>query len=173
MIEAAILVIFPFCMIYAAASDMLSMTISNRVPLLLVGTFLVVAPLSGMGWTDLSWHLVAGLVVLAFGFAMFAIRAMGGGDAKLMASTALWFGFRNELLDYLVTSALLGAVLTLMLISFRKSPLATLASQNALLKHMADQKAGIPYGIALGAGALVTFPNSPLGAWALSSLSLR
>ena len=48
MIEAAILVVFPFAMLHAAISDLLSMTILNRVSLLLVGTFMIVAPLTGM-----------------------------------------------------------------------------------------------------------------------------
>ena len=32
MLEALIFVVFPFCMLFAAISDMLSMTIANRVP---------------------------------------------------------------------------------------------------------------------------------------------
>ena len=49
MLEAAILVVFPFSMLHAAISDMLSMTIVNRVSLVLIGTFAIVAPLTGMG----------------------------------------------------------------------------------------------------------------------------
>ena len=47
MLEAAILVVFPFAMVHAAISDMLSMTILNRVSLMLIGTFAIVAPLTG------------------------------------------------------------------------------------------------------------------------------
>ena len=36
MLEALIFVVFPFCMVFAALSDMLSMTIATRVPLLLI-----------------------------------------------------------------------------------------------------------------------------------------
>ena len=48
MIEAVILVVFPFAMLHAAISDMLSMTIINRVSLLLIVAFLLVAPATGM-----------------------------------------------------------------------------------------------------------------------------
>ena len=47
---------------------------------------------------------------------------IGGGDAKLAAATALWFGFAH-LLDYLIYASLFGGVLTLVLIQFRKLPL--------------------------------------------------
>jgi hypothetical protein len=92
MIEAAILVIFPFCMVHAALSDAVSMTIANRLSLLLAGSFLVLAPLSGMDWTTIGWHLAAGALVLSVTFTIFAIGGMGGGDAKLLAATALWMG---------------------------------------------------------------------------------
>ncbi|HEU4986579.1 MAG TPA: peptidase, partial [Rhizobiaceae bacterium] len=48
MLEAAILVIFPFCMVFAAVSDLLSMTIANRVSIILMAAFAAVAPMSGM-----------------------------------------------------------------------------------------------------------------------------
>ena len=60
MLEALIFVVFPFCMVFAAVSDTLSMTIANRVPLLLLAVFALVAPLTGMGWADYGWHFAAG-----------------------------------------------------------------------------------------------------------------
>ena len=60
MLEALIFVVFPFCMVFAAVSDMLSMTIANRVSVLLVATFAVVAPLTGMDWAVYGWHFAAG-----------------------------------------------------------------------------------------------------------------
>src|SRR5262245_60400744 len=104
VLEALIFVVFPFCMVFAAVSDMLSMTIANRVSVVLVATFAVVAPLTGMDWVSYGWHFVAAFVVLAVTFLMFAIGGMGGGDAKLMSATALWMGFTLNLLGYLVTS---------------------------------------------------------------------
>jgi|APFEC2959095136_1045048.scaffolds.fasta_scaffold00201_7 prepilin peptidase CpaA len=171
MLQALIFVVFPFCMVYAAVSDMLSMTIANRVSVILVATFLVVAPLTGMAWSDFAWHLAAFGAVLAVTFSLFAMGGMGGGDAKLMASTALFMGFGTQLAQYLVISAFLGGMLTLALLLYRRSALAVYTNQNMFMRHFADEDVGIPYGIALGAGGLLVYPSSPLVVWALGQLS--
>ncbi len=171
MLEALIFVVFPFCMLFAAISDMLSMTIANRVPLLLAGVFLVVAPLTGMDWAAFAWHLAAGSLVLCVTFGLFAMGGMGGGDAKLLAATALWLGFGFCLVQYLVASAILGGFLTLGILASRKSTLAVFTSHSVFLRHFADEKTGVPYGIALGIGGLLTYPDSPLMLWALERLS--
>lgn len=167
MLVAAIFIVFPFCMAYAAISDMLSMTIANRVSLLLVATFLIIAPLTGMTWSDYGWHLAAGVVVLSVTFTLFAIGGMGGGDAKLLAATALWMGFGQELMQYLVYSAALGGLLTMLILVYRRSPLSVYTGQNIFLRNLADRDVGIPYGIALGLGGIATYPNTALVQWAL------
>ena len=171
MLEAVIFVVFPFCMLFAAISDMLSMTIANRVPVLLLATFAVVAPLTGMDWATYGWHFAAGGLVLAITFGLFALGGMGGGDAKLLAGTAVWMGLNIHLMEYLVTSTIIGGVLTLAILIYRKSPLAAYTGHNRLLRHFADETVGVPYGIALGLGGLITFPDSPLMAWALERLA--
>jgi prepilin peptidase CpaA len=171
MIEALIFVVFPFCMVFAAVSDMLSMTIANRVSVILVATFAVVAPFTGMDWATYGMHFAAGALVLAVTFALFAMGGMGGGDAKLMAATAVFMGVNMQLAEYLVISAFLGGVLTIALLSYRKSALAVFTSRNVFLRHFANQDVGVPYGIALGAGGLLTYPESPLMVWALQRLA--
>jgi prepilin peptidase CpaA len=171
MLEAAIFVVFPFCMAFAAVSDLLSMTIANRVSLLLVVTFAVVAPLTGMEWSVYGWHFVAAGLVLLVTFSLFAIGGMGGGDAKLMTATALWMGFSIELVQYLVAGAFIGGMLTFAILSYRRSALAVFTSHNMFLRYFADPKAGIPYGVALGAAGLILFPHTPLMQWALGQFS--
>ena len=39
------------------------------------------------------WGLGAGAVMLIAGFALFAAGIFGGGDAKLLAASAVWFGW--------------------------------------------------------------------------------
>ncbi len=171
MPEALIFVVFPFCMVFAALSDLLSMTIANRVSLLLAGTFVVLAPLTGMDLASIGWHLAAFAVVLLVAFGIFAIGGMGGGDAKLLAATSLWMGFGVPLISYLVTSAFIGGALTLFILFFRSSGLAVLASGNPFLRNLCDPRVGVPYGVALGMGGLLTYPGSPLMAWALERLA--
>lgn len=170
MLEALIFVIFPFCMVFAAISDMVSMTIANRVPIILAAAFMIVAPLTGMDWTLYGWHVLAGALVLAVTFCLFAIGGMGGGDAKLLAATALWMGFSIELMQYLVYAALLGGVLTVLLILYRGSALAVFTGGNLFLRYFADKKAGVPYGVALGLAGLIVYPSTALMQWALARL---
>jgi prepilin peptidase CpaA len=159
ILDIARLLLFPALMAFAAASDLFTMTISNRVSLALLGGFLGLAVLSGMGLHDILLHAGAGAAVLAVAFACFAFGWIGGGDAKLAAAAALWFGFAH-LLDYLVYASLFGGALTLLLLQFRQWPLPySLGSQAWLLKlHAKDT--GIPYGIALAIGALMIYPET-------------
>ncbi|MFC3220594.1 prepilin peptidase [Tianweitania populi] len=164
------LTIFPSLMLIAAVSDILTMRIRNRVSVVLVLAFALLAPFTDMIWKDYCWHLGSAGCVLIACFGLFALGAMGGGDAKMLAATACWMGPGVALAQYLVWSAFLGGLLTLALLALRYSPLASAASNTRLLRHVADRKAGIPYGIALGAAGLMAFPSSPLGAWALAQM---
>ena len=105
MIEAIKLLLYPAMMAFAASSDLLTMTIPNRVSLIMVGGFLVLALATGMSLEQIAWHFAAGLMVLVIAFAFFARGWIGGGDAKLAAATALWFGF-----DHLLPYALYGSI---------------------------------------------------------------
>jgi prepilin peptidase CpaA len=170
ILDAARLMFFPALMAFAAASDLFTMTISNRVPLALTAGFLALAFASGMAAPDILMHLAAGATVLVAAFVCFAFGWIGGGDAKVAAGAALWFGFAH-LLNYLVYASLFGGVLTLILLQFRQWPLPyALAGQPWLLKLHAKES-GIPYGIALAVGALVIYPETEwIGAVDLSHL---
>lgn len=170
MLEALIFVVFPFCMVYAMVSDILSMTIANRVPVLLAATFAVVAPLTGMDMATYAMHFAAGGLVLGVTFVLFALRAMGGGDAKLLAATALWMGFSLELMQYLVQAAILGGVLTIGVLIYRGSVAAMFTGDMAFTRHLANKNVGIPYGIALGAAGLMVYPSTQLMQWAINCI---
>lgn len=171
MLEAAIFVVFPLCLAFAAVSDLLSMTIANRVSLILVVSFAIIAPLTGMDWQTYGLHFSAMALVLAVTFALFAIGGMGGGDAKLLAATALWMGFGMPLATYVVLSAAFGGALTIAILAFRNSPLRYMVANNPLLRNIADTSVGIPYGIALAMGGFAAFPQSPLAVWAFARMA--
>jgi prepilin peptidase CpaA len=170
MLVLLILVIFCGCMLYAAVNDMLSMTIANRIPVLLAATFPVVAWLAGMDVMTIGLHMAVGVGMLFLTFALFVAGAMGGGDAKLIAATSVWFGLSLALAQYLVWSAMLGGLLTLILIIYRATPLAPAMAHLPAFRHFGDREKGIPYGIALAPAAMMALPGSALGAWALTSL---
>jgi len=159
IIDIARLMLFPALMAFAAASDLFTMTISNRVSLALVAGFLALAPLSGMAPYDILTHVGAGAAVLVVAFACFAMGWVGGGDAKVAAGAALWFGFAH-LMNYLLYASLFGGALTLLLLQFRQWPLPYQLAGQAWLTRLHAKESGIPYGIALAIGALMVYPET-------------
>jgi prepilin peptidase CpaA len=158
--QSIALLLFPGLMAFAASSDLLTMTISNRVTLALFAGFFVLALVSGMNQHQLLSHIGAGFTVLVVTFVFFARGWIGGGDAKLAAVTALWFGF-DQLLEYALYASLLGGVLTLAMIRFRLLPLPQILARQEWLKRLHQLDAGVPYGIALAAAALLIYPETP------------
>ena len=159
ILDLARLLLFPALMAFAAASDLFTMTISNRVSLALVAGFFTLALMSGMGLYDILSHLGAGAAVLVVAFGCFAMGWVGGGDAKVAASAALWFGFAH-LMNYLLYASLFGGALTLLLLQFRQWPLPYLFAGQAWLLRLHAKESGIPYGIALAIGALMIYPET-------------
>jgi prepilin peptidase CpaA len=173
ILDIARLLVFPALMAFAAATDLFTMTISNRVSLALIAGFAALAVLGGMSLHDILMHAGAGAAVLAAAFCCFAMGWVGGGDAKVAASVALWFGF-DHLLDYLLFVSLLGGALTVLLIQFRQWPLPSLLARQAWLERLHDKSSGIPYGIALAIGALIVYPETEwIKAIDLAHLAMR
>ena len=160
VIEAAALLLFPATMAFAASSDLLTMTISNRITLTLLAGFFVLAVVTGMSQYEILSHIGAALAVLAATFVFFARGWIGGGDAKLASVTALWLGF-DHLLDYALYASLLGGVLTLAMIRFRLMPLPKMLAGQEWIKRLHQLDGGVPYGIALAAAALLIYPETP------------
>jgi prepilin peptidase CpaA len=169
MIVAAILLVFPLCLAFAAISDLLTMTIPNRVSLILIISFVVLAPLSGLALPAIGMHALGAAIVFGICFALFALNVMGGGDAKLLSAAAIWFGYDPELLSFLVYVSVIGGLVTSAILLIRSQANTILAIglpiPNSLL--LANK---IPYGIAIAIGGFLAFPSSPLFIAALESL---
>jgi prepilin peptidase CpaA len=157
--DAVILLLFPALMAFAACSDFLTMTISNRVALALIAGFVAAALVTGMSAAAVASHAAAGFLVLALAFACFARGWIGGGDAKLAAATALWLGF-DHAITYLLWASVLGGVLTLAVVYFRMMPLPESLERQAWALRLHKFDAGIPYGVALAAAALMVYPDT-------------
>ena len=153
------LLLFPALMAFAASSDLLTMTISNRLSLALAGGFLLLTLVTGMTLAAFGMHIAAAAAVLIVAFGFFSQGWIGGGDAKLAAATALWFGF-DFLLDYMVYASLFGGVLTIVLIQFRKLRLPAVLARQKWIMRLHETGGGVPYGIALAAAALVVYPKT-------------
>ena len=159
--ELLVIVVLPALLALAAGWDLASFTIPNLLQAALVAVFVVFVWTSGMTSGAMGWHLLAGFLGLAVGFSLFALGYIGGGDAKLFACVALWLGF-HDLASYAVVASLAGGALTLTLLAVRRLPLpAMLTTQNWLLR-LHDERAGIPYGVALAAAAFFIIPQTEI-----------
>ena len=159
VIESIRLTLLPALMAFAAASDLFTMTISNRVPVILSAGFLLLAVMTGMPAVEMLSHAAAAALVLAVTFGFFARGWIGGGDAKLASATALWLGFAY-LPSYLLVASLLGGALTLLLLQFRQWPLPHALASQGWLSRLHAKESGIPYGIALAIGALMIYSQT-------------
>jgi prepilin peptidase CpaA len=159
MIENLALVIFPALMLFAAFSDLLTMTIPNRVSALLIATYVVTAVYFHTPLATIGAHVGCGLAVLALTFTFFQFNWIGGGDAKLAAATALWLGWDN-LLDYGLISSLAGGVLTLAILQLRSDWAPPRLLSFAFMQRLAQKNAGVPYGVALAFAGLLLYPET-------------
>ncbi|MBD8878320.1 prepilin peptidase [Roseibium polysiphoniae] len=161
MENAAIFSIFPVLVVFAGASDLLTMTIPNRVSILLILAFGLMGVLAGFSVQEWGIHLLGGAAVFLPCFIMFFLGWMGGGDAKVASAIALWFGFGASLTQFLLLTTIYGMALTLGILAFRLIPVLPgfCLGQGWLLK-LHDKQTGIPYGIAISAAALHTYSSS-------------
>lgn len=160
MLELLCLSLFPAAMAFAGSMDLVTMTIPNRISIFLVGAFAVLALWVGLTPMQLAMHAGSGLAMLAIGIAMFSRGWIGGGDAKIFAAAALWFGF-DHLGDFAALSAIAGGFLTFGLLAFRMLPLPSIAMGQAWLVRLHHPRTGVPYGIAMAAAALMVYPSTP------------
>ena len=143
--------VFALLLIAAAVEDAIRLRISNiTVGLVLLGA-IVTAFILGMEprmWQNLAL-LVAALVV---GTPLFARGILGGGDVKLLAATLAWFNLPAAP-NLLMAVALSGGILALLIIALRSFNWSDETRQRAVVLK---RRGGIPYGVAIAAGALIT-----------------
>lgn len=159
MLVLATLVLFPALMVFAAFSDLFTMTISNRVSIALVVFFFVMAVAVGVPPKEIGLHAACGALILAVGFFFFTRNWIGGGDAKLASATALWLGF-DHIADYGVYAALFGGALTVFILVVRRWPLPGFLLRQRWIARLHDRNSGVPYGIALAVAGLILYPQT-------------
>ncbi|MGA9485782.1 MAG: prepilin peptidase [Methylocella sp.] len=159
MLEAVTLLFFPALMVFAAVSDLLTMTISNRLSITLSFLFIVMAFACGLSAAEIFWHLACGAAMLVLTFGMFARGWIGGGDAKF--ATAIWLGF-DHVGDYALSASILGGLLTLLIIGIRKWPLPSVLLARQWVARLHEPSTGIPYGIALAGAGLLSYPETAI-----------
>ena len=152
--------VFPAALLIAAANDVYEFKIPNWISVTLAGAFFAAAPALGAPANVMLEGLLLGAAALAVGIALFATRVFGGGDAKLLAAIAPWIGV-SGLASFLVNVALAGGMLAVALILFRKSPALPIYAQAPWILRLHQKPKDIPYAVAIAAGGLLSFPQTP------------
>lgn len=138
-------------LVLAALQDSIQLKISN----LICGAVLLLAAIVILlvGFRlDLWENFLALVITLTLGTLLFSAGKLGGGDVKLFAATVFWFDLTGALW-LLVSVALAGGILAIFIILLRLVGWSEAMQQRAVILR---RKGGIPYGIAIAAGALLT-----------------
>ena len=159
MLDTSLILFFPFLMAFAAASDLVSMTISNKVSLMVMAGFMVFAAWMQMDLVTIAWHWAMFGIVLLVSFTLFAFNIIGGGDAKLVAAASLWFGWEHTM-DYILIFSIMGGLMTLILLRLRSVPLPDRVAKVDWIARLYNAESGVPYGVALGAAAIIVYPQT-------------
>lgn len=143
-----LLAIFIAANVTAMMWDIAKLEIPNTVSVVLILAFLA----GGTGWSVLLEHVGVSVAALIIGVVFYRLGMWGGGDVKLAAALALWFGWA-PLATWLFLIAVIGGVVALVILVFRRFPLPGSAPEWLLRLHARHE--GIPYGVAICGGALL------------------
>jgi prepilin peptidase CpaA len=155
------LALFPAALILAALRDVTSYTIPNRISLALLAAFVPVALLAGMSPPAIGASAMVGVAMLGAGVGMFALRWIGGGDAKVIAVGALWLGW-PAVMPFAVWTALAGGGLAVILMCGRRLGQPIVARGPPWVGRLLTPGGDVPYGLAICFGALMAYPASPI-----------
>lgn len=148
--------ILTLVLIAAVAFDLSRFRIPNLISLLVIVLFLLKA---GTSDEAVPWlpHILAFVGTLTFGFLAFATGVFGGGDAKLIAALALWFG-PVLLPGFIVITGIVGGCLACVLLLVRRIPAikAMPAGQGKISegRGLFSPGAPIPYALPIATAAL-------------------
>lgn len=136
-------------LVAAAIEDAVRLRISNLTCLAVFITALIAMAIRGFP-AELWQNVIVFALLLLCGTAAFAARLLGGGDIKLLAAVGLWMSFPAAV--WLLAAVFMsGGVLAVLFILAR--PMRRSASK-LRGKHAGS---GIPYGLAIVAGAFLVF----------------
>lgn len=155
---AALVAVFPILVVFAAASDFFTMTISNRLSATVFLAGAIAVAWTAPGWYEAGSHLGAAAIVFVLGFAVFSFGFMGGGDVKFAAAIAFWFGL-GQMLEFIVAFSIYGGLLTFLVLAADR---ALSHAPNFRVGFLVDfpERRRVPYGIALSVAAMEVFART-------------
>ena len=153
--------VMPALVIVAGLKDLTSMKIPNWISGLLILGFFPAALVVGVDPMTVAVHVGVATLALVVGAGLFALRWIGGGDAKLMAAACLWLGLSGSGM-FLLWTGVMGGVFCLVLLFARFHARPYLYGAPGWVVQLMEPRGDIPYGVAIAAGALMAYPASPL-----------
>ena len=156
-----LLSLLPCLVIAAGLRDLTTMTIPNWISGALILGFFPAAFAVGLSPMMVAMHFGVALAALFVGMGLFAMRVIGGGDAKLMAAACLWLGLSGSGM-FLLWTGVAGGLFCLALIFARAQVRPYVAGGPGWVHHLLEPEGDIPYGVAIAVGALMAFPSSAL-----------
>ncbi len=164
LITKAAFYLYIVLLLSAAICDIWRFVIPNLLSIVLIGLFFLVAAVSPFPVDWLS-HLGAALGFFVVGFGLYAVKALGAGDVKLLAAVSLWAGL-ERLLDLLLFVALAGGALSIFLIVLRRILpgllLAIRAGSDIKLPTVLLAGEPVPYGVGIATGAIFIATSLPV-----------
>lgn len=163
MLHSLSVYMLPTLMIIAAMTDVTTYRIPNWLTGLIALAFFPMAFLTGMPLAEFGWHVAAGVMLFALGYALFAFGLFGGGDSKLMAAAGLWFG-TSQTVPFLIMTAVAGGTLAIAVLGWSLFMgfwhYYGTGPESVLDKQLKKVRPKLPYGFAFAVGALLAFPNT-------------
>jgi prepilin peptidase CpaA len=156
-----LLSILPCLVIAAGLHDLTTMKIPNWISGVLVLSFFPAAFAVGLAPMAVALHVGVAAAALFVGMGLFAMKFIGGGDAKLMAASCLWLGLSGSGI-FMLWTGVAGGLFCMMLILARTQVRPYIAGEPDWVHQLLEPKADIPYGVAIAIGALMAFPSSAL-----------
>ncbi|MBY9066539.1 prepilin peptidase [Hyphomonas sp. WL0036] len=145
--------------VLAALFDVNQLKIPNWLNLTLAALFVPAAAVSGLPLEIIGGHLMAGALAFLISFGLFAFRIFGGGDAKMIPAVVLWVGPAAALM-FTFKMAIVGGICAVLVLAVRRT--APAEAIPGFMRAPFEPNAGVPYGVAIAAGALLAGAGSPL-----------
>jgi len=161
-LQTLLLLIFPVLVIVAGLRDAATYTIPNWISVALAVAFPFAAVALDLPMHTILVQLGVGALALVAGIAMYSVKWIGGGDAKLFAAAALWIGWPSTVL-FLGMTGVAGGVLAVTLLGLRSAMVRPfMPAGPGWFARLVEPGQKVPYGMAIAAGALMAFPHAAL-----------
>ena len=161
-LQTLLLLIFPVLVIVAGLRDAATYTIPNWISLALAVAFPFAAVALDLPMHTILVQLGVGALALVAGIAMYSVKWIGGGDAKLFAAAALWIGWPSTVL-FMGMTGLAGGALAVTLLGLRSAMVRPfIPAGSGWFARLVEPGQKVPYGMAIAVGALMAFPHAAL-----------